>query len=551
MQQYALYAMHSSSVDVQDDVFATPLARTMHRDKYSFNHTEDWAGTAHRVVENVCSPLSSDERNEIEELIRSRKFIPAGRYLYASGREFHQVNNCFLFRADDSREGWGDAGQKSFLALMTGGGIGFDYSDVRPYGTVVRRTGGLATGPISLMKTVNEIGREVMQGGSRRSAIWAGLSWVHQDIFNFLKLKNHSPELRAMKKKDLTFPLPMELTNISTIYDKAFFDAYAKGDEHARSVWTLNCRQAFETAEPGFSFNYKNARESLRNACTEVVSEDDSDKCNLGTLWIQRFNSREEFARAVKLATLFLLCGGIYSDTPTEKIRDVGSQNNRIGLGIGGIHEWLMLRGQNYEVVPELHDWLRVYRDESDAWAEVFAGRLHVAVPRGRRAIAPNGTIGIVAESTTSAEPLFCAAYKRMYFKNDKWHYQYVIDGAVKRLLERGVSLEVIERNDAYALTFEQRVAFQADVQDYVDMAISSTCNMAPWGSYDNNEDNVQKKADILLKYAPRLRGFTVYPDGCRDGQPLTKVAVKKAQEKEGHVFVEEVRECTNGVCGL
>jgi ribonucleoside-diphosphate reductase alpha chain len=165
--------------------------------------------------------------------------------------------------------------------------------------------------------------------------------------------------------------------------------------------------------------------------------------------------------------------------------------------------------------------------------------------------VVSHNTIGMVAETTTGVEPLFCAAYKRRYFKEGKWMFQYVIDGSVKRLMQRGVSRELIERNDAYALGFEQRVKFQADVQDYVDMSISSTCNMAAWGSVLNNEDTVQEYSDILYKYAPRLRGFTCYPDGSRGGQPLTKVSLREAGEKEGMIYAEEVRECLNGVCGL
>lgn len=690
----AVGAVSFSQTNPDDDGFTTPLARTIFKDKYSKDGLESWADTAHRVVEAVCADLlPSETKNRIEQLIRSRKFIPGGRYLYAAGREFHQVNNCFLFRAEDSREGWADVQYKAAMALMTGGGIGIDYSDIRPAGSIVKRTGGVATGPIALMHAVNEAGRSYVQGGNRRSAIWAGLRWDHKDVRQFLTLKNHSEDLKALKAKDLTFPLPMELTNISVLYDKAFFEAYEQGDRHAQDVWITNAEQAFSTAEPGFSFNFKNARESLRNApvsadtliltaagyvpirevidrettvwtgqqwvettfrktktdvrtvvvrmsngrtikadpehefrvatyrpgsssadavfsvpagqlregdflyvsfpdlypadrvivlsvtdgpiedvyccdvgveehsfcaegviisnCTEVVSEDDSDKCNLGTLWISKFSSLQEFGIAVELATAFLLCGGIYSDVPTEKIREVGALNNRIGLGLGGLHEWLMLRGDDYEVTPELHRWLSMYRDISDTAAFSWSRYLFVAEPKGKRAIAPNGTIGIVAETTTGIEPLFCAAYKRRYFKNGKWFYQYTIDGSVKRLISRGVPIEVIERNDAYGLGFEQRVKFQADVQDYVDMSISSTCNMAPWGSESNNSGTVAENAKILYQYGPRLRGFTVYPDGSRGGQPIEKVPFSLAVEQEGAIFREEVRECTNGVCGL
>src|SRR5271166_2067689 len=111
------------------DVFSTKFSQDIYLQKYSKDGVETWSDTARRVVEAVCSQLlDSKTKEKIYNIILDRKFIPGGRYLYAAGREFHQVNNCFLFKAEDSREGWADAMQKSCSALMTGGGIGFDYS---------------------------------------------------------------------------------------------------------------------------------------------------------------------------------------------------------------------------------------------------------------------------------------------------------------------------------------------------------------------------------------------------------------------------------------
>lgn len=463
------------------------------------------------------------------------------------------TSNCFLFRAEDSREGWAEAVQKATSALMTGGGIGFDYSALREEGALIKRTGGESTGPIALMNMINESGRYIMQGGARRSAIWGGLSWSHPDVKKFINLKNWPEEIKELKKNNLMFPVPMELTNISVIYDTEFFIAIEdnKHEKHklAKEVWQQNCLQAFSTAEPGMSFNFRKDNESLRNACCEVVSEDDSDKCNLGTIWINRITDKEELAVVTKLATKFLICGGIYSDVPNEKIKLVGNKNNRIGLGLGGIHEWLMVRGADYEVTPELHKWLRTYEQESDGAAFVTAKQLGVSIPKGVRAIAPTGTIGILSETTTGIEPLFCKSYKRRYLKDKAWVHQYVVDGSVKRLLEKNVPLEIIK--DSYDITFKQRVKFQADVQNYVDMAISSTCNLPAWGSETNNESNLKDNAKTLLKYAKRLRGFTCYPDGSRGGQPLTRVNLDVALKNEGVVFEEVQNECVNGVCGL
>lgn len=538
----------------QFDVFGSKFAQDVYLQKYSKDGLEKWADTSKRVVDAVCAQLVDNKTKEkIYEIILSRKFIPGGRYLYSSGRPFHQVNNCFLFRAEDSREGWADIAQKATASLMTGGGIGIDYSLLRPRDAIVKRTGGKSTGPLALMHLVNESGRYIMQGGQRRSAIWAGLNWSHGDVKEFINLKNHKQYLMDIKANDFTHPMPMELTNISVIYDTEFFMAIEDPNhpkhQLAKDVWNINCKQAFSTAEPGMSFNFRKDNESLRNACCEVTSEDDSDKCNLGTVWINRIKDKKELADVVKYATLFLLCGSIYSDVPTDKIKLVGLKNNRIGLGLGGIHEWLMTRGFEYECVPELHKWLAIYKEESDGEAFIGAKQLDVAVPRGVRAIAPTGTIGIIAETTTGIEPLFCKAYKRRYFKDGVWVYQHVVDGSVNRLLAQGVKLESIR--DSYDIQFKQRVKFQADVQNYVDMAISSTCNMPQWGTEFNNDSTTAKNAIVLLKYAKRLRGFTVYPDGCRSGQPLTPCDLKEALEAEGKVFEEKENECVGGVCGL
>lgn len=571
----------------QFDVWSNSFSRDIHRQKYSFDGEEDWLGTSKRVVngirdglpESINKAFTASEEAELIRRIHDRKFIPGGRYLYAVGRPTHQVNNCFLFRAEDSRQGWAQVLDKAVNSLMTGGGIGVEYSAIRPDGYPISGSRGHATGPLSVMHMVNEAGRHVMQGGQRRSAIWAGLAWWHPDVKAFLALKDWDPRLKAIKEQDFAFPAPMELTNISVVYDDLFFKLldgslsnveahhtlyqrypwYGRSEHHrqlaldlrawAKEVWQQNCQQAFSTAEPGFSFNAANWRESLRNACTEVVSEDDSDKCNLGTVWMQAHDSVEDFHRTVRLATKYLLLGALYSDLPTERIREVGDANNRIGLGLGGMHEWLMQRGSSYEVTQEMRNWLEVYEGVSENAAAVYARELGVAEPKGKRAIAPTGTIGIIAETTTGIEPLFCKAYKRRYWKDGRWMMQYVVDGAVKRLQQRGVDMQRIQ--DSYDISFDERVAFQADVQEYLDMAISSTCNLPEWGSEQNNASSLQRMSDTLLSRAKQLRGFTCYPDGSRGGQPLTRVDLVEALSQEGMVFEEREGECVGGVCSI
>ena len=157
--------------------------------------------------------------------------------------------------------------------------------------------------------------------------------------------------------------------------------------------------------------------------------------------------------------------------------------------------------------------------------------------------------------TTTGIEPVFAVAYKRRYLKNGtQWHYQYVVDSAAKDLIERyGVSPDRIESAIDLARDYERRLAFQADTQDYVDQSISSTINMPSWGTELNNEDKIEDFALTLSKYAPRLRGFTVYPDGARGGQPLVSVEYSEASKQQGVEFLEHdvcVIGGKGGTCG-
>lgn len=539
------------------------FAETVMIQKYSHDlddgTKEQWHNISFRVPKHVMkavhAPKSLVER--LQQLHAHRKFIAGGRYLAATGRLFHQVQNCFLFRGEDSREGWADLMYKSTLALMTGGGIGCDYSDIRAEGRLIRKTGGQSTGPLATMEMVNELGRHIMQGGSRRSAIWAGLRWSHPDAQKFITFKNWSPEVRALKSKDYNFPARMDGTNISIILDDDFFDAMddEKHVKHslAAGVYWSTVRYMCKTGEPGFSINMgKDHKESLRNACCEITSADDSDVCNLGSINLARIDSLEEMKEVTELASAFLLAGTVYSNVPFAAVDKIRSKNRRLGLGLMGIHEWLLIHGKQYGPDSELEEYLKVY-SQSGLMVKPYADKWDLSYPVKTRAIAPVGTIGIIGETTTGIESIFCAAYKRRYLKGSLWQYQYVVDPTAKRLLDSGVPLNLIE--DAYTLAedVERRVAFQVWVQQYVDHSISSTINLPKWGSPLNNEDTVQSFGKMLIKYLPRLRGITVYPDGARDGQPLNAMPLSEALKHEGEIFEEAGNACDlskGGECG-
>ena len=546
--------------------FRTINGRNIFQNKYALFEGETWGQRAKAIVDAVCGTdggryphpvLGLDEREYLEKCIREFKFMPGGRYIYYAGREARFFNNCYLLRCEeDTREEWAEVAKRSTSCLMTGGGIGIDYSILRGAGKQLKRTGGVSSGPIPLMHSINEIGRNVMQGGSRRSAIYASLNWRHSDSEQFLVAKDWSDTIRNLKETDFNFPAALDMTNISLNYDDDFL--YQVQERNTiPEVFKANVRQALRTGEPGFSFNFGDKEdETLRNACTEVTSSDDSDVCNLGSINLGAIDSKEELAAVIAVASKFLVCGTIRADLPYQKVRDVREKNRRLGLGIMGVHEWLLQRGKGYEVDDELKEWLTIYRDESERAANEHCDRLYLSRPLAYRAIAPTGSIGILAGTTTGIEPLFSVAYKRRYLTDGtRWKYEFVVDGTAQALIDRyGADPASMTTALDLSRTPEKRIKFQADVQDYVDMAISSTINLPAWGSEENNEGKVDEFAEILAKYAPRLRGFTCYPDGSRGGQPLTVVPYEDAVGKKGVVYEEhDICDITGhgGSCGV
>ena len=545
----------------ENPMFRSKFSEDIFKQKYAHHNCETWDALASVLVDDVCQTyMTKDEKEELKRIITDLKFIPGGRYLYYAGRDNKFFNNCYLLKAEeDTREDWANISWKSESCLMTGGGIGIDYSVYREEGRLLNGTGGLASGPIPKMQMINEIGRRVMQGGSRRSAIYASLNWKHPDVDKFLMSKNWydmpigptEHPVGQIKEQDFNFPAPLDMTNISVNYDTEWLlNYYETGD--VGDAFRTNVSQSLRTGEPGFSFNFfDKENETLRNACTEVTSEDDSDVCNLGSINMGRIDNLSEFSNVVELATKFLLCGTLRAKLPYQKVYDVREKNRRLGLGLMGIHEWLIKAGQKYEVTEGLHKWLSVYKGISDNTSAKFADQLNVSRPVANRAIAPTGSIGILAGTSTGIEPIFAVSYKRRYLKNGtRWHYQYVVDSAAQEIIDLyGINPDKIESALDLASDYKRRIKFQADIQDYVDMSISSTINLPEWGNKLNNEDTVDDFTETLATYAGRLRGFTVYPDGCRGGQPLSSVPYSEAVEKLGEEFEEGLE--THDICDI
>ena len=537
--------------------FRTDLGRNIFHNKYAHNRYETWGDRAQAVVNAVCGDnqgtetplLTKTERDQLTQYLTEFKWLPGGRYLWYAGRKARFYNNCYLLKAEeDTREEWADLWRRAGSCLMTGGGIGIDVSAFRPKGRTLSKTGGVSSGPIPFLLATNEIGRNVMQGGSRRSAMYGSLNWRHEDAAEFLTVKNWDDETRARKEADFNAAAPLDMMNISLNYDDQWLS------DMDNEIFLTNVKQAMMTGEPGFSFNFGDKQsETLRNACCEIVSSDDSDVCNLSSINLAEIKDIEELKDVVHLVTKFLMCGLRRAELPYQKVYDVRQRNSRLGLGLMGMHEWLLKNGHRYEVTDELKQWLKVYRNESDKTARDTANEWHMVNPKGVRAIAPTGTISILAGTTSGIEPVYSVAFKRRYLtEGTRWKHEYVVDGTAQTLIDMGISPKKIESAVDLAADPERRIKFQYDVQRYVDQAISSTINLPAWGSELNNEGLIGQYALWIQKYAKGLRGLTVYPDGARGGQPLTVVPYEEAIKHKGIVFEDHNEEqCLSGVCGI
>lgn len=575
------------------NTFDTAFAKDIYRQRYLHPDDGDWTGTTQRVITAPMgalyhAPLApghidllQNKTERLHDLMGHRKFIPGGRYLYSTGRPLHQVNNCVLLNVEDSREGLADLSWRAEMALQSGAGIGVWYGNIRGAGSLISGTGGQAGGPVAKMVQINETGRSVISGGDRRSAIWAGLPWWHKDIFEFITIKDWSDEIRALKAKDWKFPAPMDMTNISVTLDDAFFYFYdtamkengflngidwelSHGDEAPDgSSWTTWAHRVYDTAvrhmlangEPGFSVDTgKHAGEVLRNACTEITSADDSDVCNLGSLVLPRFDSLREFELGVSDAVAFLTGGSVYSDVPYDRVAEVREKNRRLGLGLIGVHEFLMKRGVRYgtdDAFEVMEPYMRIYARALE-YAVDFQETLGLSPSIGATAVAPNGTIGIIAESTPSGDPLFSAAEIRTVkvasAHGDSYEQHVVVDPTAARLVREGIDPREIEDAHSLSLMPERRLAQQQFMQAFTDHAISSTVNLA---APIIDDQGIEEFSETLMKYLPNLRGITVYPDGARVGQPRKPVELSWALDHVGTRIEGTEDICAGGVCGI
>lgn len=479
---------------------SSDFSKRMLEARYAMYPGETWEQIAKRVVNNVYSitknySLTGFGRKYLENLqeetiaaIINRKFVPAGRYLYATGREVHNVNNCLALRVEDSREGWGNFFYRSAMALQLGAGIGANFSAVRAEGELIKKTGGVASGVLSLLRMINAMGNEIKQGGFRRAAIMALLSIRHPEILKFIKSKEQDGHLSCV--------------NISVLINT--------NEYMPESVLSEIFSRMYENGEPGLMNIAANPEEDLTNPCGEMRASKDSTMCSLGSINMGNVTDVEEMRRLRRLGAYFLVLGSLYSDKPYQKCKKVLDEDRRIGLGLMGVAEFLYKRNLPYAPSAELQDYLDVYA-ETTVIANELTDMLEISPVTYSRAVAPNGTTSIVTGTTGGIEPPFARIYKRQYYdQNGTIQSEVIEDFICKRLEEKGLNFKT-----AYDIPLEDRLGLQAQIQASVDMAVSSTINFR---QEDYSKDLLRNK---IMEYLPRLKGITVYPLNSRADAPI------------------------------
>lgn len=561
------------------------------KDRY-FMNGEDWEGLSHRVGDIVAGVESSNKQmygEKFAELIFNLDFLPGGRILRNAGRPRGSMFNCYVLPIGDSREEIGQYYKDSLILWGEGGGIGVNISSLRPKGAEIKGVGGNSSGPVSFLIAADAIAETVESGGSRRAAALAMMNVEHPDILNFIDAKSVHGKLPHFNISVAVTEEFLEAVEADKMWEFEFAKKSCGGVK-ARLVWEKIMENMICFAEPGLinwdrmsknnSYYYDPIMSC--NPCGEAILEP-YGVCDLGSLILPSFitgtvnTNWKKLEETIKLAVRFL-DNVIDINKYVLKEIDIKAHNSRrIGLGIMGLAEYLFAKGLRYgspRALVEVERLMRFMRDavytamveladEKGAFPKFdsvfynkasFIRKLPAQLrmdikERGVRcvtgmAIAPTGTISLIADVTSSIEPLF----KKAYLRSDRVSDRMYVHPIYSKILESGDALPewFVDTDD---LAPADHLEVQALVQKYVDGAVSKTINM-PRGS------TAEQLSHLMLEYIHDLKGVTVYVDGCRDGQILNKVA-----EKDIRTFLEknkakmnadiETVKCATGSCEL
>ncbi|HJU67101.1 MAG TPA: vitamin B12-dependent ribonucleotide reductase, partial [Gemmatimonadaceae bacterium] len=530
-------------------------------------------------------------------LMTQRRFEPNSPTLMNAGRPLGQLSACFVLPVSDALSNGHDGIYDTLVSMalihQSGGGTGFSFSRLRPKGSMVRSTTGVASGPVSFMKLYDASTDAVKQGGTRRGANMGILRVDHPDILEFISCKEDLTQVVNFNISVAITDKFMQAVKAGTAYDLVDpGNGKVSGTLDARTVWNKMIDGAWRTGEPGVFFideaNRYNPVPHLgayeaTNPCGEqpLLSY---DVCNLGSINVGYYVKDgkmdwDAFKRDIHLSTHFLDNIIDVNKFPLDEIDALSKRIRRIGLGVMGFADMLVRLGIPYDSPEGVEMGRRVMefldqeaKKESERlanergpfpeWAKSIWGPDETCArdAQGNRirpmqmlrncnvtTVAPTGTISIIAGCSSGLEPLFAVAFMRnqagvmmpdvnedfvAIAKKEGWYS----DSLMEKIAREGrVDFEDVPKRWQRVFTTANQIApewhmrMQAAFQQHCDSAISKTTNFA----HTATVDDVRKIYEMA--YELNAKGVTVYRDGSRDNQVLsTGTTEKAAAERSG-----------------